>query len=116
MGEHMTAKPESIWSQIDKGVQQFRDMKPAVARFRRWRFKGQKPDGRWWARCGWGKDATDAFAATAPALIEVLRMDVCEACGHRWARHGGECCTGWYGKGAIRRKCECVLKASVVAT
>ena len=85
-------------------------MKPAVGKFRRWRFKGRKPNGKWWARAGWGSEAEDVFADSAEALLEAVSHDACIDCGHRWTRHGGEKCTGWRGRGSSRVACECTKK------
>lgn len=87
--------------------------KPLVAQFRRWRFKGRKPNGKWWAWTGWGFKAQDVFADTVEALIEAVSQDCCIDCGHRWARHDGEKCTGWRGNGGGRVACECTKKAPV---
>ncbi|AFE05596.1 hypothetical protein COCOR_04047 [Corallococcus coralloides DSM 2259] len=78
---------ESIWHQLDRMVAEYLKVKTLLRAVRGGRFRGRKPNGKWWVRFGSGRMAVDLLADSPEELVRRAAVYRCGECGHKTQGH-----------------------------
>ncbi|NPC76435.1 hypothetical protein HPP05_42630 [Corallococcus exiguus] len=78
---------ESIWQQLDRMMAEYAKVKSLLRAVRGGRFRGRKPNGKWWVRFGTGRAAVDLVTDTPEELVRQAAAHRCGECGHKTLGH-----------------------------
>ncbi|RKH13502.1 hypothetical protein D7X74_21805 [Corallococcus sp. CA047B] len=78
---------ESVWDIIDRYKAEYDKVKRLLRAVRGGRFRGRKPNGKWWVRFGSGRATLDLLADTPEELVRQAAVFRCGDCGHKTTGH-----------------------------